>query len=130
LSGTVGTDCLGPVSLRTAEPLRVAPGDTCFTAGQLQVQFGDATLSASYADSGLDLDFGIDGSVEQHFATCTDVPATDKCIASVVGLCGACNAADQCRTGLSCFPCTAGCTGNTGRCSPSDAFVTCEDGVF
>jgi hypothetical protein len=78
----------------------------------------------------LDLDFGIDGSVEQHFATCTDVPATDKCIASVVGLCGACNAADQCRTGLSCFPCTAGCTGNTGRCSPSDAFVTCEDGVF
>jgi hypothetical protein len=130
LSGTVGTDCLGDVSLRTAEPLRVAPGDTCFTAGQLQVQFGEATLSASYADSGLDLDFGIDGSVERHFATCTDVPATDNCIASMVGLCGACNAPDQCQTGLSCFPRSAGCTGDTGRCSLSDAFVTCGDGVF
>jgi hypothetical protein len=129
LNGTVGTDCLGPVALSTIEPLRVVPGDTCFTAGRLDVQFKE-TASVTYADSGLDLDFGADGSVERHFATCSDVPATNKCVSSVAGLCGACSAVDQCQGGLSCFPCSRNCTGNTRRCSFGDAFATCADGVF
>jgi hypothetical protein len=129
LNGTVGTDCLGPVTLSTVEPLRVEPGDTCFTAGRLDYQF-KGTASTTYTESGLDLDFGADGSVDQHFATCTDVPATDKCIASVVGLCGTCTAASQCQAGLSCFPCSRDCSGDTARCSLADTFVSCEDGVF
>ena len=130
LNGTVGSDCLGQVTLSTVEPLRLAPGDICFTAGRLNVPVEGGTVSVTYAESGLDLDFGADGSVEQHLASCTDVPATDKCITSAVGLCGACTAVDQCQGGLSCFPCSDGCTGTTSRCSFSDAFVTCEDGVF
>lgn len=118
------------MTLSTVEPLQVASGDICFTAGRLNAPFVDGTVSVTYAETGLDLDFDADGSVEQHFATCTDVPATEKCIASLVGLCGACTAANQCQTRLSCFPCTDGCTGKTGRCSLADAFVTCEDGVF
>jgi hypothetical protein len=129
LNGTVGTDCLGVVTLSTIEPLRVAPGDTCFTGGRLQAQREGGTVAVTYADSGLDLDFGADGSVDQHFAACTDVPV-DQCSTSMVGLCGACTAVGQCQGALSCFPCSQSCTGNTSRCSLSDAFVTCADGVF
>jgi hypothetical protein len=130
LNGTVGTDCLGNVTLSTVEPVRIAPGDACFTAGRLETQLGDGTASVTYTGSaGVDLDFGADGSVDQHFTTCTDVPA-DKCSTSVVGLCGACTASNQCQGGLACFPCSANCSSNTRRCSLSDAFVTCEDGVF
>lgn len=85
------------------------------------------TVSVTYTESELDLDFGADGSVEQHFATCTDVPATDKCITSVVGLCGACTAVGQCQRALSCLPCSRNCAGNTSRCSLSDAFVTLHE---
>jgi hypothetical protein len=103
--------------------------DTCFTAGRLDVRLGDAAVSATYGESGLDLGFGAGGNFEQHFATCSDVPA-DQCSTSTVGLCGACTAAEQCQGGLSCFPCSRNCTGNTRRCSLTDAFVPCEDGVF
>ncbi|MEO8753837.1 MAG: hypothetical protein ABI624_14295, partial [Casimicrobiaceae bacterium] len=131
LNDTVGTNCSGDVTLSTVEPLRLAPGDTCFTAGRLETPFGDGTASVTYGESGLDFDFGADGRVDQHFATCTDVPATtDKCNTSAVGLCGACTAVDECQRGLSCFPCSADCTGNTRRCSLADAFVTCGDGRF
>jgi hypothetical protein len=130
LNGTVGTDCLGHVTLSTIEPVRIASGATCFTAGRLQAQLGDETASVTYTGSGgVDLDFGADGSVDQHFASCTDVPA-DKCGISAVALCGACSGLNQCQTGLGCFPCSATCSGNTSRCSLSDTFVTCEDGVF
>jgi len=130
LNGTVGTDCLGNVTLSAIEPLRFASGDTCFTAGRLEAQLGDGTASVTYTESaGLDFDFGVDGSVDQHFATCTDVPA-DKCSTTAVGLCGACTAVNQCQGGLSCFSCSRNCTGNTRRCSLADTFVTCEDGVF
>jgi hypothetical protein len=129
LNGTVGTDCLGDVTLSTVEPVRVAPGDTCFTAGRLQAQPEGGTVSVTYADSGLDLDFGADGSVDLHFAACTDVPA-DECSTSVVGLCGECIALNQCQTGLGCFPCSRNCSGDTSRCSLADTFATCVDGVF
>lgn len=130
LSGTVGTDCLGDVTLSTIEPLRIASGDTCFTAGRLEAQRGDGRASVTYAESGgLDFDFGADGSVDQHFAACTDVPA-DQCNTSLVGLCGACTALNQCQTGLGCLPCSRDCSGNTSRCTLSDTFVTCKDGVF
>ena len=128
LNGTVGTDCLGAVTLLTLAPLRVASGDTCFTAGRLQAQLEGGTVSVTYADTGLALDFGAD-SVEQRFAACADVPL-DQCSTSVVGLCGACTAIDQCQGGLSCFPCSRNCTGDTHRCSLPDTFATCEDGVF
>jgi len=130
LNGTVGTDCLGDVTLSTVEPVRIAPGDTCFTAGRLEAQLGDEMASVTYTESGgLDLDLGADDSVDQHFATCTGVPA-DKCSTSVVGLCGDCTAVNQCQGGLGCFTCSRNCSGNTRRCSPTDTFVTCEDGVF
>ncbi len=130
LNGTVGTDCLGDVTLSTIEPLRVAPGDPCFTSGRLEAQLQDGTVSATYMERGrLDLDFGADGSVDQHFVTCTDVPA-DQCSTTVVGLCGACTALNQCQGGLGCFPCSANCSGDIKRCTLSDTFVTCEDGVF
>lgn len=130
LNGTIGTDCLGDVRLSTVAPLRVASGDTCFTAGRLEAQLGDGTASVTYTESGgLDLGFGADGSADQHFATCRDVPA-DKCSTSLVGLCGACTALNQCEIGLGCFPCTRNCSGNAMRCSLADTFVTCEDGVF
>jgi streptogramin lyase len=130
LNGTVGTDCLGAVTLSTVEPLRVASGDPCFTAGRLEAQLADGTVSVTYtARGGSDLDFGAGGSVDQHFVTCTDVPA-DQCSTTVVGLCGACTALNQCQGGLACVPCSADCSGDTRRCSLSDTFVTCEDGVF
>lgn len=128
-NGTVDTDCLGAVTLSTVEPLRVPPGDTCFSAGRLEAQFEAGTVSATYAEGGLELDFGADGNVDQHFAACTDVPP-DPCRTKVVGLCGACTLVGQCQTGLSCFPCSRNCSGNTGRCSLADTFATCEDGVF
>jgi hypothetical protein len=31
---------------------------------------------------------------------------------------------------LGCFTCSRNCSGNTRRCSLSDTFVTCKDGVF
>jgi hypothetical protein len=130
LNGTVGTDCLGNVTLSTIEPLRIASADPCFTAGRLEAQLADGTVSVTYAArGGSDLDFGADGNVDQHFATCTDVPA-DQCSTTVVGLCGACTALNQCQTGLGCFPCSRDCSGNTSRCGLPDTFVTCEDGVF
>jgi hypothetical protein len=130
LNGTVGTDCLGDVTLSTIEPVRIASGDTCFTAGRLETKLGDGTALVTYAESaGLDVDLGADGSVDRHFATCTDVPA-DQCTTSLVGLCGACTALNQCQTGLGCFPCSRNCSGNTSRCSLADTFATCEDGVF
>lgn len=128
-NGTVDTDCLGPVTLSTIEPLRITPGDTCFSAGRLEAQLEAGRVSATYVASGLDLDFGADGNVDRHFAACTDVPP-DPCRTKLVGLCGACTAADQCQMGLSCFPCSRNCPGNTRRCSLGDTFATCEDGVF
>ena len=130
LNGTV-TDCLGgDVILSTIEPLRIAPGDPCFTAGRLEAQTAGGTASVTFTESaGLDFDFGADGSIDQHFATCTDVPA-DKCRTSVVGLCGACSALNECEGGLVCFPCSADCSGDIQRCSLPDTFVTCADGVF
>ena len=116
VDGTVDTDCLGHVTVSTIEPLRIVPGDTCFTAGRLE-SLGDRTASVTYTESGLDLDLDADGSVDQHFATCTDLPASDKCTTSAVGLCGACTEPDQCQKGLSCVPCSGKCTGNTRRCS-------------
>jgi hypothetical protein len=127
LNGTVGTDCLGNLTLSTVAPVRIASGDTCFTAGRLEI--ADGTVSVTYAESGLDLDFGADGSIDQHFAACADVP-TDKCSTKLLGLCGACTALNQCQTGLGCFPCSRNCSGNTRRCSLPDTFFTCEDGVF
>jgi hypothetical protein len=130
LNGIVGTDCLGDVTLSTVEPVRVASGDTCFTAGRLEMQLGDGTASVTYTESaGLDLDFGADGSIDQHFAGCTDVP-TDTCSTKLVGLCGACTALNQCQVGLGCLPCSRNCSGNTSRCTLAETFVTCEDGVF
>jgi hypothetical protein len=130
LNGTVGTDCLDDVTLSTIEPVRIAPGDTCLSAGRLEVQRGDGTASVTYTQSGgLDLDFGADGSVDQRFATCTDVPA-DQCSTSLVGLCGACTASSQCGTDLGCFPCSLDCSGNTNRCTLFDTFAPCEDGLF
>ncbi len=133
LNGTVDTDCLGAATLSTTQPLRVAPGDTCFSAGRLQTQLEAGTVSATYAESGLDLRFaasgGAVGSSGEHFATCTDVPV-DPCRTKLVGLCGTCNALNQCQTGLACSSCTRNCTGNTTRCSLADTSVTCEDGVF
>jgi len=32
--------------------------------------------------------------------------------------------------GTPCFACSGDCTGGDRRCAFSDAFVTCEDGVF
>jgi hypothetical protein len=130
LNGTVGTDCLGNVTLSTSEPLRLTSADTCFTAGRLEAHLGDGTAAVTYTESGaLDLDFGADGSVDQHFATCTDVP-TDQCRTSLVALCGACTTLNQCQTGLGCFPCSRDCSGTTSRCTLPDAFATCEDGIF
>jgi hypothetical protein len=65
----------------------------------------------------------------QHFDSRSDVPA-DQCKTRIVGLCGDCTAVNQCQAGLGCFPCSGNCSGNTSRCSLSDTFVTCEDGVF
>jgi hypothetical protein len=131
LNGTVGIDCLGHVTLSTVEPLRVAPGDTCLTGGHIEVQFGeDDVVAATFTESGeVDLDFGADGGIDQHFATCVELSA-DKCSARVVPLCGACPASNECQPGLACVPCARNCSGNTRRCSLSDAFVTCEDGLF
>jgi hypothetical protein len=130
LNGTVGTDCLGDVTLSTGDPLRIARGDSCFTSGRLEAHVADGTVSGTYTGSGgLDLDFGADGSVDRHFATCADVPA-DRCSTNQVGLCAACTALSDCHRGLPCFSCSANCSGDTRRCAPATTFVTCEDGVF
>ena len=130
LNGTVDADCVGKVTLSTIAPLRIASGDTCFTAGRLEAQLGDGRASVTYTQrAGLDFDVGADGSVDQHFATCADVPV-DQCKSKAAGLCGACTGLNQCGTDLGCFPCSVNCSGNTMRCSLFDTFATCEDGVF
>jgi hypothetical protein len=131
MDGIVGIDCVGDATVSTIEPLHItSKEDTCFTAGRLEAHRGDGTVSVSYSQrTGLDFDFGANGSTEQHFATCTDVPV-DQCKTSVVGLCGPCTGVNDCERGLECFPCSLDCSGNTGRCSLSDTFAICEDGVF
>ncbi|HSP96521.1 MAG TPA: hypothetical protein VL049_04670 [Candidatus Dormibacteraeota bacterium] len=130
LTGTLGTDCIGDVTLSTLEPLRVTSGDTCFSDGRLQAQLADATVAATYTVGGeVDLDFGAAGGGDQHFSACTAVPA-DQCRTTLVGLCGTCTALNQCQGGLACFPCSDNCSGDTQRCALSDTFTTCQDGVF
>lgn len=130
LNGTVGTDCLGDVTVSTAAPLRARRGGRCFTAGRLDAQLAESTASSTYGDGGaLDLDLDGDGNPDQHFAACTDVPM-DQCGTDAVVLCGSCTTADQCQPGLGCFPCSDECAGGPQRCAFSDTFVTCEDGVF
>lgn len=131
ISGTIGTDCIGDVSLVTTDPLRLVPGDVCISGGRIEAELDQGTVAVTYtASGGLDLDFGIDGSVDQSFSTCQEL-VSDDCVApEAPGVCAACTNGEECETGLQCFNCAFNCTGDTLRCSLTDDFATCEDGVF
>jgi hypothetical protein len=129
LDGAVAIDCVGQVTLSTIEPLRVSRGEECFAGGSLNVGLGDAAVLVSYAGAGVDLDFAADGSFDQHFASCSDVPA-DQCATTSVGLCGPCTPTSQCAADLSCVSCNGECKGDVDRCKPTGIFITCADGIF
>jgi hypothetical protein len=82
VNGTVGTDCVGDVTLTTIEPLRLVPGDACLSGGNVQADLDDGSVAVSYTpNGGLELDFGPDGSVDQSFNFCLDV-VSDVCVGS------------------------------------------------
>ena len=112
------------------EPLRAAPGDVCLTSGRLEVERSDEVVAVTYRQGGaVALDFGADGSVDQDFPRCTDVPM-ETCTTNALPLCGACTGPGECQRGLVCFPCAGECSGDTKRCTLPADFATCEDGVF
>jgi hypothetical protein len=82
VNGTVGTDCVGDVTLSTIEPLRLVPGDTCLSGGSVRADLDEGSVAVSYTPSGgLELDFGPDGSVDQSFNSCLEV-VSDVCVGS------------------------------------------------
>lgn len=130
LDGTADTDCLGALTVATVSPLNVKRAGRCFTSGAFEAQLDGGAVAARYGEGGsLDLDFAIDGSIDQHFATCTEVPI-DQCGTNATGLCGACTNTHDCRRGLTCVACAGNCGGETRRCSVDDASLVCEDGDF
>ncbi|MGH7789296.1 MAG: hypothetical protein ACRERC_20670 [Candidatus Binatia bacterium] len=131
VSGTIGTDCIGEVSLVTTEMLRIVPGAACLSGGRVEATLADGTVAVTYtASGGLDLDFGIDGSIDQRFATCQAV-VSDVCTApEAPGLCYPCTADEQCGDELGCFECFSNCSGATSRCSFLEDFTACADGLF
>jgi hypothetical protein len=129
LDGTLATDCLGAVALRTISPLRFEAGNDCLTRGRLEARVGDGVVAVTFTpNGGLELDFGNDGSVDERAARCTDL-AVDQCVAaSTPGACERCSG--SCDADLVCAPCAFACTGQVQRCASADDFVACEDGLF
>ena len=79
IDGTTALSCTGEATFTTAEPLALASGETCPTAGRLTVALPDGTSGIHYTSAGgLEIDIGDDGSVDQSFATCDD-PQLARC---------------------------------------------------
>jgi hypothetical protein len=129
--GTVDTDCVGEVTMRTLEPLLVQSADDCPIGGRLRTEVGGDTATVSYTGGGgLELDFGSDGSVEQRFDRCTELPAEPCMAAPPAGLCSPCSQPQDCSSGLDCYSCSFNCSGQTNRCALPGDLATCADGVF
>ena len=71
--GTVDTECTGPVTFETIEPLVYPAGAECGTGGLMRVSLdaGD-TLVRLTAGGGIELDYDADGGVDASYARCTD----------------------------------------------------------
>jgi hypothetical protein len=130
LNGTADTDCLGAITVATVDPLNIKRAGRCFTSGAFAAQLDGRIVAATYGEGGsLDLDFGMDGDIDRHFTSCTEVPI-DQCSTNATGVCGACTDTHECRRGLACFACAGDCSGDLRRCSVDDASLTCADGSF
>jgi hypothetical protein len=131
-NGTIDTDCLGDLEYETLEPLRLAAGETCPTAGLLRIRLSDGRASLTrYTESGgAELDFDADGKIDKTAASCTGASLRYCAGGGAADLCKACNGDADCREGLVCLPCSFECTGETKRCVGFDDLGGCEDGIY
>jgi hypothetical protein len=129
LNGRAATDCLGAVQLSTTDQLRSRLASALLRRASRVADRRGHRVRSLRAAAARRSRLRRDGTADQHFAACTDVPI-DQCTTNAVGLCGACTAVNDCQRGLSCFPCSGECSGTTKRCAFADAFVTCADGTF
>jgi len=130
--GTLTTECVGAVEYETLEPLRLAAGASCPTAGLLRITLpnGAQSLTRYTGSGGVEVDFGADNVVDETFASCTD-PALSLCqVEEPPDLCAACESNDDCGDGLVCLPCSFDCAGDAKRCVESDDLGRCEDGIY
>jgi hypothetical protein len=130
--GTINTDCLGDLEYETIEPLHLAAGEICPTAGLLRIRLSDgrASLTRYTATGGAELDFDADGKVDKTVASCTGASLRYCAGGGASDLCKVCNGDADCREGLVCLPCSFECTGETKRCVGSDDLGGCEDGIY
>ena len=132
LEGTFFSDCLGDVTVATLEPLQITPDNPCITGGLLQTELeGGSSIIGYTPDGGLELDFGADGSVDERFDSCQEIPALDECtLEQSPDLCRPCSDSETCPEDLICYTCAFNCQGDTDRCSDPNSYVACEDGIF
>ena len=130
--GTVGTDCLGQVSISTMTPVRLRPDETCPLGGAVRLELEAGSLAVTFTSSGgVELDFGADGSVDEHFDRCEQLDVQQCTFHPPTGVCAACSTTEPCSGDLRCYPCSFGCqSSDQMRCSLADDFATCEDGVY
>jgi hypothetical protein len=73
-------------------------------------------------------DFDCDALAEDEFPeTCEELMIV---IPPPVGGCAVCQGDEDCPADLKCFGCFEDCTGEVMRCSDSEFFIECEDGIF
>lgn len=77
VEGTAKGHCFnGTARITTLEPLRLTLGNSCFTAGALQIVTVVGTSHVMIdEDSSIDIDTNADGAPDVHYESCTDLPA-------------------------------------------------------
>lgn len=131
INGTLTTDCVGEVTVETLEPLHLTESSECFTGGRLRAELADGAAIIGYTpNGGLEIDFGADGSVDERVDSCQEL-VSEQCVSEEIpDLCTQCDDSTPCPGELLCYTCSFNCQGDVQRCSLTDDFVTCEDGVF
>lgn len=72
-AGSVDTQCTGPVSFETIEPLSYPANGDCAIGGMLRVIVDEGEAVVSFTSGGgIEVDYGGDGSVDETFRSCTD----------------------------------------------------------
>ncbi|MCZ6793149.1 MAG: hypothetical protein O7J95_06000 [Planctomycetota bacterium] len=80
LQGNATTDCLGPVTYTTVDPVVFLAGQSCPSSGLLEVVQGSQTSLVRFTSSGgVELDRGGDGTVDKVFSSCSDLRVRQTC---------------------------------------------------
>jgi hypothetical protein len=130
--GTINTNCLGEVTVGTIEGLHLHQDDPCPIGGSVRLDLAAGSSIVTFTPTGgVELDFGADGSVDERFDRCEQLQVQQCTFQPPAGVCDPCNDSNDCTGDLQCYPCSFACQPSAqSRCSLSDDFVTCEDGVY